>query len=349
LDRAQAVGMAGWMPLPMHQGVTDRLREQIAAVKDHPALAVWEGPDEVVWNFTAYSGLYRDMKVHDRPGAWWEQTPGAVAYAKKQAAEIIPNIRESVALIRETDKRNLPIWFNEAHRSDAYYVREYLNGVDVTGCDLYPVNDSTREIAKIGDAVQRWNAVGRGIPVWMVLQAFSWSELERPDPRGPAYPSFAESRFMAYETLVHGGEGILYWGSHYLTSDAMREAVYAVTSELAALQPFLIAGEQEKAQAVLVEEPSIEPRRGVAKAVRRNGKDWLVVLVNDDEEAHMGVEVTGLGAADGTELVLLYGDETVTISGGGFMTRLQPLEVKVFATSKTFETQRLQGRDYAGE
>jgi hypothetical protein len=54
LDRVAAVGLQGWVPLPLELGDTDALRKRILAVKDHPALAVWEGPDEVVHNFTKW-------------------------------------------------------------------------------------------------------------------------------------------------------------------------------------------------------------------------------------------------------------------------------------------------------
>lgn len=64
LDRAHAAGIVGWMPLPLQAGPTDALRKQVNTIKEHPALAVWEGPDEVVWCFTALSGLYRQRDIH---------------------------------------------------------------------------------------------------------------------------------------------------------------------------------------------------------------------------------------------------------------------------------------------
>src|SRR5262249_18274185 len=75
LDRAQAAGLKGWVSLPLEAGAeSNELQRRIRSVMNHPALAVWEGPDEVVWNFTAFSGLYRSG-VYSRPGEWWQQTP----------------------------------------------------------------------------------------------------------------------------------------------------------------------------------------------------------------------------------------------------------------------------------
>lgn len=48
------------------------------------------------------------------------------------------------------------------------------------------------------------------------------------------------------------------------------------------------------------------------------------------------------------ELVELYGDEEVTVSNEEIVLRMKPREVKVFATNKKWETDRIKGRDYAG-
>jgi len=82
---------------------------------------------------------------------------------------------------------------------------------------------------------------------------------------------------------------------------------------------------------------------------RAAGPDWLIVLVNEDERPHMSVEVKGLEALNGRQLPLLYGTANATIRGGEFITRLMPLEVKVFATSRKWESAWPTGRAYPGE
>jgi hypothetical protein len=184
----------------------------------------------------------------------------------------------------------------------------------------------------------------------MVLQAFSWSAIGRDgDPAVPAYPSFAESRFMAYDTIVRGASGVLYWGSSRRAQPdgGFRDSLYAVTSELAALQPLLVAPAEQGARVSLIEFEPEAPIKGVKMTVRRSGGEWLIVLVNEDDRRHMAVEVSGLKGLDGQSLHLLYGSETVTVENGGFITRMPPYEVKVFATGRKWETARRQGRDFA--
>lgn len=346
LDRVHAVGIQGVVPLGLDQGPTDALRTRVSELANHPALALWEGPDEVVWNFTAFSGLYKTLGIHKTQGAWWAQSPEAVAYTRERATTVIPNMRNAVAMIREIDPAGHPVWINEAQRSDVGYVRQYLDFVDITGCDVYPVNAKERPLQRVGECAALWNQIGRGKPVYMVLQAFSWNELGDDHAAAEvAYPSFAESRFMAYDVIANGARGILYWGSSYLKSDAFRQSVYALTSELAALQPFLVAPEVSDIHVSVLERPGERPAR-VQQVCRKVGDDWLLILINEDEDPHMGVVVDGLDELNGRSLYLLYGEEIVPISNGELVARMLPRAVHIYATGRKWETARREGREF---
>ena len=373
LDRAHGVGITGWMPLPLQSGATDALRERVNTVKDHPALAVWEGPDEIVWGFTALSGLYRQRDIHKIRHAWWHQTPAAVTYAEEQAPGIMANLHAGAKLVRELDGRDRPLWMNEALKSDPKYVRQYIDSFDIIGADTYPIRDNRRPIHAMGVATEHWKRVGRGEkPIWMVLQAFSWSDAGGyHGETGVAYPSFHESRFMAWDVIARGGRGIYYFGADVLGSEPCRQAIYAVTSELDTLQPFLTAPQHAGVRVDLVElrEESVEPPHknqekdapwypgsvarlpegNVFAAVRNVGEEWLIAVVNEDTYQHMGVVVEGLEALNGKTLDLLYEEGSETISHGELMLRMQPYEVKVFATGREWESERREGRNYRGE
>lgn len=347
LDRVAKFGMQAVYPMNFKGGASEAFREEVLAVRDHPALAVWEGPDEVVWMFTAYSGLYRSMGIYKDRNDWWDQTETARNYSNEQAAEIIPNMKEAVELIRELDPHQRPVWINEALESDLRFVRQYIDWIVITGCDIYPVKKDNRRVQRMGPAVERWKQAADGKPVWMVLQAFSWNEIG--DPRGitdVAYPTFEESRFMAYDCIARGARGILYWGSNYLKSDPFRQSIYALTSELAKLQPFLVAPNVEGVGGELVRLEDEPAEQGVHFIARRAGEDWLIVLVNEDEIRHMGTVVSGLEELNGKTLYRLYHPEEVEIHRGELIARMQPLDIQVFATSRDWETDQLIGRDF---
>ncbi len=349
LDRARAAGMRGWISVPLQLGADDdALRRAVDAVTDHPALAVWEGPDEVVWNFTAYSGLYRSG-VYKSPDEWWQQTPFAVEHSENEAKKILSRLRKGCQLVRRLDRSKHPIWINEAAESDLKFIREYLDDIDITGCDIYPIHENRRLPEKAGDFTERYQRVGRAKPVWMVMQGFSWHELTPPKDEHLVYPSFAESRLMAYGAIAHGAKGILYWGTEMVPNGSpFRQSLFTLTSELNALQPFLTAKEQTTVRVSLTPSTGRLPEgsRDVRLFARRSGRDWLLVLVNEDNHPHMGVEMTGLAKLNGQTLELLYGSETAAVKRGGFVTRLKPYEVKVFATSRRWESSRRNGRDF---
>jgi hypothetical protein len=342
LDRAGENDMMGWVSLPVQAGATSGLREQIEAVADHPALAVWEGPDEIVWTFTAYSFL--KQKAGFSREDWNNQTDVALEYANRVGGEVTKKMNEGVSLVREMDKRNLPFWVNEAADSDVKFVRQYIDSIDITGCDYYAVRSEGSDLQSVGRLVDRWDAIGRGRPVWMVLQGFSWHVAK--STRTLLYPTFVESRFMAYDSIVHGAKGILYWGTNEIDDPEFRESLYGLTSELSEIEPLLVGKDVPGVKANLIDDLFDTPGLGVRAKLFEMNNDVLLILVNEDGHRHLGVDVTGLGQIEGRELSLLYGVETCRIEHGGLVTRMQPYEVKLFATHPRFETKRTAGRTF---
>ena len=341
LDLAHEQGMMGWVPLSVQQGATPGLRKQIETLRNHPALAVWEGPDEIVWTFTAYSFL-KERAGFTRED-WNNQIPKAVNYAKKEGDKVITKMNEGIRLVRELDERNLPFWVNEAADSDVKYVRDYIDSIDITGCDYYAVRKAGTDLQSIGRLVDRWDAIGRGKPVWMVLQGFSWHKAKAGRKR--LYPSYRQSRFMAYDAIAHGARGILYWGTQTIDDPLFRESLYALTSELSQLEQFL-ADAGQPMQVAVIDDLFDKPGLGVRGVLKKNRGDFLLILVNEDDQRHLGVDVTQLEALNSRALYLLYGDEKTVVRSGGIVTRMQPYEVKVFCTNPRFETKRTMGRDY---
>ena len=130
-------------------------------------------------------------------------------------------------------------------------------------------------------------------------------------------------------------------------SSPFREGLWALVKELRTLQPFLVAKEQANIRVLLTESKgrAAENSRGVRHIARRLGAEWLIILINEDDHFHMGVEIQGLTKLGGRNLELLYDSETVVTQGGTFVTRLRPYEVKVFATGRQWENIERTGRN----
>lgn len=345
LDRVAAVGAKGWVSLNMQAGGADeKLRARIVELKDHSALAAWEGPDEIVWNITAYSGLYRN-KTYPSPDEWWRQTPLAINYSEREAARIMPNLVSAAKLIRQLDTAGRPIWINEAAESDLKLIREYLDSIDITGCDVYPIHAERRQPMEAANFTLRYRKVGREKPVWMVLQGFAWGELPG-YKEATTYPTFAETRAMAWASITNGARAVLYWGMSAAPPVAsFRQSLYAMTSELAAAQPLLVVPNARGTRVEVIDSKNFDkPARGVSSIIRQLGGEWLVVLVNEDNFAHMGVVVHGLTGV--THLDELYSPYRSHVRRGELVTRLLPYEVKIFASSRKWESRRSEGRGF---
>ena len=110
---------------------------------------------------------------------------------------------------REKPKQSFPL------------ARAFSRASDVTGLDIYPVpegpghnNLDNTTISCVGEYTDlcrklTWDRK----PVWMILQAFGWSEsgggkLNAASPR----PTEKQLRFMAWNAITHGATGILWFG-----------------------------------------------------------------------------------------------------------------------------------------
>ena len=260
LDRAQAHGLHMWLPLSHMldlstdtENRSESLRKHAETLGDHPALLCWESIDEPAWGSQSAEGLY-----------------------------------EGYCLMRELDP-NRPIWMNHAPRNLISTLAHYNRGADIAGADIYPVpepathsNLPDKTIAVTGaETDKNREAVCDEKPIFMVLQGFGWRELStNPEDRPKAImPTFAQSRFMAYNAITHGANGLLYWGTHYTRKPSrFWSELKSLVSELASLQDVLAS------RSIL---PAVDggiPEK--LSAVRKSvGDRTFLIVVNESPEA----------------------------------------------------------------
>ncbi len=234
LDKAQAAGLMTWVSVgsiepEKKEASSKSLSEAVQRVKDHPSLAFIETVDEPAWSW---------LKAEQR-------VPWQV-------------LADSFAVIKQTDVNHL-VYTNQAPTNLVKTLRQYNAGTDIVACDIYPVNPgglmsmfalfpdgyqgdlNNEHISQVGKYVDKMRQVtGPNRPLFMVLQAFAWEDLiaekDSVEKRVEKvlYPSYAQSRFMAFQSLIRGANGIIYWGSHTMPqpSDAWT-GIKRVTREVA--------------------------------------------------------------------------------------------------------------------
>ncbi len=211
LDKAAASGLMAWtgagvIDVANPEESAKAIRERVSAVRDHPALAFLETVDEPAWDW---------MKATPR----W--TPEAFA--------------QTYPIIKEVDPNHL-LYTNHAPTNLVTTLRKYNAGTDIVACDIYPVNPGGLKhsfalfedglqgdlnnvyISQVGEYVDKMRQVtGPSRPLFMVLQGFAWEMLMPENERREEkilFPTYQESRFMAFQSIIKGANGIIYWGHH---------------------------------------------------------------------------------------------------------------------------------------
>jgi hypothetical protein len=200
LDQAGQHRLLVWMWLgdlmnlpPAANSPQERLLVRtVQGLQGHPALGAWKGIDEPANPF--------------RP-------------APVPAAGLVRAYRR----LKQLDT-NHPVVIIQAPRGTVAQLTPYRPAFDITGADIYPVSyppglhegGANKDISVVGDVTRKMMQAAGAKPVWTTLQ-IAWSGVAptRDEPgRVPRFPSLHEERFMAYQAVVNGARGLLFFGGH---------------------------------------------------------------------------------------------------------------------------------------
>ena len=211
MDAAHAAGLMTWtsagvIDLKDPEASAKALTDRVNAVKTHPSLAFLETSDEPAWTW---------MKPEPRVSA--------------------ETFATSYPIVKAADPDHL-LYTNHAPTNLISTLAAYNAGTDIAAVDIYPVNPGNLKpqyalfedgyqgdlnniyISQVGEYCDKMRKVaGANRPVFMVLQAFAWEMLTDEKERDAGkvlYPSYEQTRFMAWQSIVHGANGIIYWGSY---------------------------------------------------------------------------------------------------------------------------------------
>jgi hypothetical protein len=199
----QLGGVADLPPSTTPPSANEQLLVRIAnGLKGHAALGVYKGVDEPA-NPNAPAPVPPDGLVR--------------AYQKLKATD-----------------PNHPVVITQAPLGTEASLEPYRPAFDITGADIYPVSYPpgvhsdlpNKDISVVGDVTRKMVTAGGGKPVWMTLQ-IAWSGVmpnqTRPDIV-PRFPTFLEERFMAYQAIVAGARGLVFYGGNFTQIMRPRDA-----------------------------------------------------------------------------------------------------------------------------
>ena len=259
-----------------------------------------------------YAGTTRDLCTH--PALLFYEIADEPAWKKQAVAPLV----ERYEFIRGLDP-NHPVFLNHAPRNSLAQLKPYNRACDMLGVDIYPVPEGNghshlpnQATSCVGDYAEWVRAAGEDRkPVLMVLQACAFGT---PEGKDPVYPTWEQLRFMAFDAIVHGAVGVLYWGLNSVPEEALLWGhMRRVVGELARLEPVLAAPDSTHRLwcAARVAEGEAVPGRGVKLTIREAPEGTYVLAVNEESYAVTGaVEGVDWGVS---EVEVLGEDRRITV------------------------------------
>lgn len=393
LDRVWSHGVRAWLntgsAIDLSQDTEERRRaltDMTARFGSHPALLVWEVPDEALWNcwYSALCWQSHDERAKQREAIQaledkqlaetlvaiqadaeeafqkgryteydrlaeriWKQlgkeSPNPslkVSTASERAATMCSGMKAGYAVLRSLDPHH-PVWMNHAPRNSIQQLAAFNDAADIVGCDIYPVPQyrgghadiADRSLATIGAYTVRMQQAAPQKPVWMVLQGFAWWDIsDTKDERDREVfrrPTFAESRFMAYDAIVRGARGILYWGTEFIEKDsALWKDLLTLARELSGLQPVLSAPDASRELTVEIGETWGSVDRGVV-VLGKQAKDGLWLIVVNEWPDPLRYTIAGLADLEGMTYIERVSGMATTVWEGRVSALIPGHEVQV--------------------
>jgi hypothetical protein len=324
-DEVQALKLWGWsalgsLPATNRAGAENRMRQTIESLREHPALLFWETEDEptFVWK--------EPMKL---------RTPAA-------------QINDTAAFIRKLDPCH-PLYLNQSPTNLVSTLQTYNPAADIVATDIYPVvprgiresyalwpdgrqgdlvNDTLSQVGQYADKMRA--VAGPGRAVFMVLQGFAWEMLREKDRDAAMvlYPNAEQLRFMAWQSVVHGVNGLIWWGLSYTPPEApLWNDIKTVARELAQVHAALAAPAVQLPLKFSYHDTGHSLDRGIEWLAKPLSGETLLIAVNADCNP---VDATFEGLKRFQNCEPLFGSRPVEWSKGQLRERFEPFGTRVW-------------------
>lgn len=324
LDSAHENGLKAWVSLGGNidfsqetEARKQSVQKRIEEFKNHPALMIWESMDEPAWTWK-------------KP---WQERASAAGLA------------EGHKFVKELDPEHL-LWINHAPRNTWKTLAKFSQSVDIIACDVYPIipkeidADETyammpngkqtdladQTISCVGGYMDKLRkAAGKNKATWLVAQGFAWD--------GSLYPTYEETRFMAYNAIIHGAKGILYWGTQSMPQPSEHWSnLKKVSRELGDLCYVLASPTIPHSISLDYEEMGFSIDSGVEILIKEHDSATYMIAAN-----------TTIGPAEATlsnlpfpanSLEVMFEDREISVSDGSFRDAFSPYGVHIYKIRK---------------
>lgn len=321
LDYADRYGMkviAGCNELP-YRYINDpaqfvagsHFHQKIMAIRSHRALFAYYGIDEplghYVWGSQSYSYLQN------------------LLVGARQFVETADPSHP--LLLNETSFSTLDGWapLTPAQVFNKQGCVDFSAGSHAYGMDVYPYYSGSSDLTPVAKNMDTCLEVTPSTkPVFAVLQGQAVNEFSG-TPAG-ARPSLAATRYMAYSAIIHGANGLFWWGTDWIQPDSqLWTDIKSVAGEISRLQDVLAAGSESRS--FTLGSPSLI-------CVRKTYGTYNYLIVANCGFAsltNVSISASGLNVSgNGGKIMVGFENRLITPAGTNWTDNFAPWEVHVY-------------------
>jgi hypothetical protein len=323
LDWAAQHGMYVWLnlrELSQFPSTDTNTPVQLASIvdtfKNHPSLGLWKNFDE----------------------AWW----GGVS---------VTNLKNGYDVIKLHDT-NHPVVQTHAPRGYVTNLQPYNVAADVLAVDIYPVAvpaptnppPTNTNISVVGDWANEIAQVAGGQKEFWLIEQIA-SSGTTPPGKTLIFPTFTQSRYMAYQSIIDGARGLMFFGGNIAatltnTTDAALSWNWTFWTNVLKQVVQQLGDHSVMAPALVVSNSTLPITiTGTGSPdlefCVREAPPYLYVLAGKREGNITNVTFNGLPSWATSGEVLYESPRTVMASAGHFTDTFAPFDVHVYRFSQT--------------
>jgi hypothetical protein len=286
------------------------LRNIVDTFRSHPGLGLWKNFDE----------------------AWW----GGVSVA---------DLQRGYNVIKQEDT-NHPIVQTHAPRGTLQDLQPYNVAADILALDIYPVGYppgansllTNKEISMVGDWTDFLGQVANGQKETWMIEQIAWSGVT-PPAKTLRFPTFQQERFMAYEAIIRGARGLMFFGANIAGTLTPQDAAlgWNWTFWNDVLKPVVrqLGDNSLLADALVITNSGLPITMSATtfpdvEFCVREVPPYLYIIASKREGATIQATFNGLPTWATTGELLYESPRIVTVAGGQFTDWFGPFEVHAY-------------------
>jgi hypothetical protein len=291
------------------------LRNIVDTFRNHPALGLWKNFDEAWWSGVSWSNLLNGYLV-----------------------------------IRQEDT-NHPVVQTHAPRGTVADLQPYNVAADVLAVDIYPVATpppsnpplTNTNISVVGDWTGVIGQVANGQKQYWTIEQIAFSGTTPPS-HTLIFPTFTQSRYMAYQAILNGARGLMFFGGNVAATLNAQDTPlgWNWTFWTNVLKPVVQQlGDHGVLTGALTTTNSSLPVTFTGTTSPdleycvREVPPYLYIIAAKREGTNVTITFNGLPSWAGAGEVLYESPRTVTAHAGQFTDAFAPFDVHVYRFSQS--------------